>query len=164
MTLCQHHSPDGVLPGALNLARGPTDNTRRMTTFHRVFTAAIVALALAAVAQAAPSSSSATGSVRATAYVKGGPVGVTVGGDPVTVGEMCKGLFATKGFTRCRAGGSRYQATACAWRITPTSGGTSMILTVTTARAMLAAIRPRVCPGLARYVRGYPGIRAVRLK
>ena len=135
-----------------------------MTTFHRVFTAAIAALALAAVAQAAPSSSSATASVRATAYVKGVPVGVTVRGDPVNVGEMCKGLFASKGFTRCRAGGSRYQRTACAWRITPTSGGTSITLTVTIARAMLAAIRPRVCPALARYVRGYPGIRAVRIK
>ena len=132
--------------------------------FHRVFAAAIVALALAAVAQAAASSPSAT-SVRSTAYVKGGPpVGVTVRGDPVTVAGMCRGLFATKGFTRCRAGGSRYQATACAWRITLTSvDGTSSTLTVTTSRAMLAAIRPRVCPVLARYLRGYPGIRAVRL-
>ena len=55
---------------ALNLARGPTDKMRRMTTLRSVFTAAIVALALAAVAQAAPSSSSATASVRATAYMK----------------------------------------------------------------------------------------------
>ena len=92
-----------------------------MTTFHRVFAPAIIALALAAVAQAAPSSS--TTSVRSTAYMKGGPVGVTVGGKRVNVHEMCRGLFAAKGFTRCRAGGSRYQATACAWRITPTSGG-----------------------------------------
>jgi len=137
-----------------------------MATFRRVFTAAIVALALAAVAQAATSSSSAAASVRSTAYVKGGPpVGVTISGDPVSVAGMCRGLFATKGFTRCRAGGSRYQATACAWRITLTSvDGTSTILTVTTSRAMLAAIRPRVCPVLARYLRGYPGIRAVRLK
>ena len=130
-----------------------------------MFTAAIVALALAAVGQTAPSSSSAAASVRSTAYVKGAAVGVTVRGDPVTVGGMCRGLFASKGFTRCRAGGSRYQATACAWRITLTSvDGTSSILTVTTSRAMLAAIRPRVCPVLARYLRGYPGIRAVRLK
>ena len=136
---------------------------RRMTTFRRVFTTAIVALALAAVAQAAPSSSSATASVRSTAYMKTGPIGVTFRGDPVTIGVMCKAIYATKGFTRCRAGGSRYQATACAWRITPTSGGTSITFTVTTTRAMLAALRPRVCPGLARYVRDYPGIRAVRL-
>lgn len=129
-----------------------------MTTFHKVFTAAAVALALAGVAQAAPSSSSAT------AYVKGAPVGVTIRGDSVTVAAMCKGIFASKGFTRCRAGGSRYPATACAWRITYTADGTTVVLTVTTARATLATFRPTVCPAVARYLRGARGYRAVRLR
>ena len=135
-----------------------------MTTFLKVFTAAAVALALAGVAQAAPSSSSATALVKATAYVNGAPVGVTVRGDPVTVDAMCKGLVATKGFTRCRAGGSRYRATACAWRVTYTADRTSVVLTVTTARATLATFRPTVCPALARYLRSARGYRAVRLR
>jgi hypothetical protein len=136
-----------------------------MTTFHKVFTAAAVALALTAVAQAAPSSSSATTYVKATAYVKGAPVGVTFrGSDPVTVGELCRGLFATRGFTRCRPGGSHYPATACAWRITPIGDGSSVVITITTSRAMLGAIRPTVCPAVARFIRSTRGFRVVRLK
>ena len=131
-----------------------------MTAFHRVFTTAAAALALTAA-----SSSSATASVRVTTYVKGSPVGITVrGSDPATVGQVCNGLAGTSAFTRCRAGGSRYPATACAWRITSTTDRTWVVMTVTASRAMLAAIRPTVCPAVARTIRGTPGFRVVRLK
>ena len=118
-----------------------------MNAFHKLSTAAVLVLSLAAVAQAAPSDSFGTAIVK-TAYVKGAPVGVTIRGDPVSVGGFCHGLFKTKGFTLCRKGGSRYPATACAWRITLT----------------LATMRPRVCPAVAQFLRGSRGVRSVRIR
>lgn len=131
--------------------------------FHRVFAAAIVALALAAVAQAAPSSSSAAAYVKTT-YLKGVPVGVTIKGDRTTVDSMCKGITRTEGFTPCRRKESRYRATACAWRLTYIRDNTFTVVTVTTTQAMLPVIRPRVCPALVRIIRGNPDFRAVRIK
>jgi len=135
-----------------------------MILFHKVFAVAAVALVLAAVAQAVPSSSSATARVKKTAYLKTGAVGITIAGDAVAAKGMCSGLFASNVFTRCRAGGSRYSVTACGWRITQTTDSTSVVLTVTTTRAMLATVRPTVCPTLGRFLRSTSGYRSVRLK
>lgn len=134
-----------------------------MNAFHKLSTAAVLVLSLAAVAQAAPSDSFGTAIVK-TAYVKGAPVGVTIRGDSISVGGFCHGLFKTKGFTLCRKGGSRYPATACAWRITLTLDGSVLMLAVTTSRATLATMRPRVCPAVAQFLRGSRGVRSVRIR
>jgi len=138
---------------------------RRTTTVHRVFIAAAIALALATAAQAAPSRSSAVADVNVTTYFKAAPIGVTVRSDQAFLArQVCKGVASSSFFTPCRTGGSRYAATACAWRIIRTIDGTFAVISVTMSRAALAVFRPTVCPAVAQAIRGTPGFRIVRLK
>jgi len=138
---------------------------RRTTTVHGVFIAAAIALALVSAAQAAPSRSSAVADVNVTTYFKAAPIGVTVRSHQALLArQVCKGVASTSFFTPCRTGGSRYRATACAWRVTHSNNGTSAVISVTMSRAALAVFRPTVCPAVAQAIRGTPGFRIVRLK
>jgi len=135
-----------------------------MVSFHKVVTASFLVLALAAVGQAAASSSSASVTVMRTTYLKQGPVGVTVKGDAVNAGGMCSGIARIRSFTSCRAGNSRYATTACAWGITSISTGTSVAMWVSTTRAKLPSIHRTMCPSIDRYLHLVRGLRIVRLK
>jgi hypothetical protein len=130
-----------------------------------VFATAAIALALATAAQAAPFRSSAVADANVTTYFKAAPIGVTVRSHQALLArQLCKGVASSNYFTPCRAGGSRYAATACAWRITSTNDGTSAVISVTMSRAALAVFRPTVCPAVAQAIRGTRGFRIVRLK
>ena len=128
-----------------------------------MFTAAAIALALATAAQAAPSRSSTVADVKVTTYIKGFAIGVTVRSDPVTARTLCKGIVIGGDFTPCRLGGSRYRATACAWRATDYFDGASAVISVTTTRARVASNRA-FCPVVAQAIRDAAGFRLVRIR